>query len=62
VKKLGGRSKCGKDTFTQSVDWFNLVCAVVDLCEHINDAFGWVGSGGGCHSYWWMVVVLGGWW
>jgi hypothetical protein len=54
VKKLGSRSKCVKDTFTQSVDWFNLVRAVVGLCERINDAFVWIGSGG-CHSYWWMA-------
>jgi hypothetical protein len=39
VKKLGGRSKCVKDTFTQSVDWFNLVRAVVGSCEHVNDGF-----------------------
>jgi hypothetical protein len=37
--------------------WF---LPMVGSCEHINDAFGRVGSGG--YSYWWMAIFIGGWW
>jgi hypothetical protein len=65
MTKLGHWATYVKDTLTQSMDWLNLIRVVVGSCEHINDAFGWVGSGG-WYSYWWVVVVvddivIGGW-
>ena len=65
MMKVGHWSKHVKDTFTQIMDWFNLICAVMGLCEHINDAFGCVVSGG-CQLLvdsdsggWWQLIVFG---